>query len=172
MKKAIVFISAIFLGITLHAQEGILERTIPATDIKTMTGEVFNTSNIDNAGKPMIISFFALWCKPCLRELTAINDVYQDWQEETGVKLVAISIDDARSMPNVMPTVNGNGWEYEFYCDPNGDFKRAMGVNMIPHVFILDGEKKVVYQHTSYAEGGENELYEIVKKLAAGESIK
>ena len=172
MKKAIILFSILSLGITLKAQEGILERTIPATDIKTMTGEVFNTSNIDNAGKPMIISFFALWCKPCLRELTAINDVYQDWQEETGVKLVAISIDDARSMPNVMPTVNGNGWEYEFYCDPNGDFKRAMGVNMIPHVFILDGEKKVVYQHTSYAEGGENELYEIIKKVAAGEKIE
>ena len=172
MKKTIILISVLFLGITLKAQEGILERTIPAIDIKTLTGEIVNTSSLDNAGKPMIISFFALWCKPCLRELTAIDDVYQDWQEETGVKLVAISIDDARSMPNVMPTVNGNGWEYEFYCDPNGDFKRAMGVNMIPHVFILDGEKKVVYQHTSYAEGGENELYEIVKKLAAGESIK
>jgi cytochrome c biogenesis protein CcmG, thiol:disulfide interchange protein DsbE len=171
MKKAILLIAILLLGITLNAQEGILVRTIPSIDIKTMTGEMFNTSAIDNAGKPMVISFFALWCKPCLRELTAIADVYQDWQDETGVKLVAISIDDARSMANVMPTVNGNGWEYEFYCDPNGDFKRAMGVNMIPHIFVLDGQKKVVYQHTSYAEGGENELYEIIKKVAAGEAL-
>ena len=169
MKKAVILISTLLLGITLYAQDEILNRTIPAVDIKTLTGEMFNTSGIDNAGKPMVISFFALWCKPCLRELTAIADVYPDWQEETGVKLVAISIDDARSMANVMPTVNGNGWEYEFYCDPNGDFKRAMGVNMIPHLFILDGNKKVVYQHTSFAEGGENELYEIIKKVAAGE---
>ena len=171
MKKAVIVISILLLGTTLHAQEGILERTIPSVDIKTMTGEIFNTSGIDNAGKPMIISFFALWCKPCMKELTAISDVYQDWQDETGVKLVAISIDDARSTANIMPTVNGNGWEYEFYCDPNGDFKRAMGVNMIPHLFILDGQKKVVYQHTSYAEGGENELFEIIKKVAAGEKI-
>jgi len=172
MKKAIILISILLLGITTRAQEGILERTIPSVDIKTMTGEIFNTSGIDNAGKPIIISFFALWCKPCLRELTAIADVYQDWQEETGVKLVAISIDDARSMANVMPTVNGNGWEYEFYCDPNGDFKRAMGVNMIPHIFVVNGEKQVVYQHTSFAEGGENELYEVIKKVAAGENVK
>ena len=169
MKKTIVLIAVILLSISLYAQEGILTRTIPAVDIKTLTGEMFNTSGIDNEGKPIIISFFALWCKPCLRELTAIADVYEDWQDEIGVKLVAISIDDSRSMPNVLPTVNGNGWEYEFYSDPNGDFKRAMGVNMIPHVFILDGDKKVVYQHTSYAEGGENELYEIVKKVEAGE---
>jgi len=172
MRKSILLISILFLGITLKAQEGILSQTIPSVDIKTLNGEVFNTSAIDNEGKPMIISFFALWCKPCMRELTAINDVYTDWQDETGVKLVAISIDDARSSANVKPTVDGNGWEYEFYSDPNGDFKRAMGVNMIPHVFIVDGNKKVVYQHTSYAEGGENELYEIVKKVAKGESIK
>lgn len=171
MKKITALLFATFLCISLYAQEGILVRTIPSVDIKTMTGEIFNTSGIDNEGKPMVISFFALWCKPCLRELTAIADVYQDWQDETGVKLIAISIDDARSMPNVMPTVNGNGWEYEFYCDPNGDFKRAMGVNMIPHIFVLNGQKQVVYQHTSYAEGGENELFEIIKKVAAGKEV-
>ena len=172
MKNTIILISILFFGMYVRAQEGITTQTVPPVDIKTLNGEIFNTSAIDNEGKPIIISFFALWCKPCLRELTAINDVYTDWQEETGVKLVAISIDDARSTANVKPTVDGNGWEYEFYCDPNGDLKRAMGVNMIPHVFILDSNKKVVYQHTSYAEGGENELYEVVKKVAAGESIK
>ena len=171
MKKITLLLASLTLWSALCAQEGIFGRTIPSVDIKTLTGEKFNTADIDNEGNPMIISFFALWCKPCLRELTAIADVYQDWQEETGVKLVAVSIDDARSMANVAPTVNGNGWEYEFYCDPNGDFKRAMGVNLIPHVFILDGKKNVVYQHTSYAEGGENELYEIIKKVAAGEEL-
>ena len=171
MKKLTASLMAILVSISVFAQEPAGGRTIPSVEIKTLTGEVFNTSEINNEGKPIVLSFWALWCKPCLKELTAIADVYEDWQDETGVKLVAVSIDDARSMPNVLPTVNGNGWDYEVYCDPNGDFKRAMGVNMIPHLFILNGNKEVVYQHTSYAEGGENELFEVIRKVAAGEEV-
>jgi thiol-disulfide isomerase/thioredoxin len=68
-----------------------------------MTGESFNTLDIDNDGDPIIISFWALWCHPCIKELTTIADVYEDWQDETGVKLYAVSIDDARSTAKVGP---------------------------------------------------------------------
>lgn len=144
---------------------------IPAIDVKNLDGEVFNTSEISNDGKPVIISFWALWCKPCIRELTTIADVYDDWIDETGVKLYAISIDDARSSAKVLPTVNGKGWDYEVLLDPNSDFKRAMNVNMIPHTFILNGNGEIVWQHTSFAEGGELEMFEILKKVAKGESV-
>lgn len=172
MKRTIAIIFALFMGLSIFAQDETGGRQLAAIDIKTLNGEVFNTSTIDNEGKPILISFFALWCKPCQKELSAIADVYEDWQDETGVKVVVISIDDARSMSNVKPTIDGNGWEYEAYLDPNGDFKRAMGVNLIPHVFLLNGNKEVVYQHTSYAEGGEYELFELIKKVAAGEPLQ
>jgi len=172
MKRTIAIIFALLVGITLFAQDEIAGRKLPSVDIKTLNGEVFNTGSIDNEGQPIVLSFFALWCKPCMKELTAIADVYEDWQDETGVKVVIISIDDARSMSNVKPTIDGNGWEYEAYLDPNGDFKRAMGVNLIPHVFLLNGNKEVVHQHTSYSEGSEYELFELIKKVTAGESIE
>jgi len=144
---------------------------IPSVMIKTLDGETFDTKNISNDGKPIILSFWALWCKPCIKELTAIADVYEDWQEDSGVKLVAVSIDDARSTSRVKPTVNGKGWEYEFLIDQNSDFKRAMNVNMIPHTFIINGEGEIVWQHTSFSEGSELELYEMVMKVAKGEEI-
>jgi len=98
--------------------------------------------------------------------------MYEDWQDETGVKLVAISIDDTRNMAKVAPYVNGKGWDYEVYIDPNGDFKRALGVNNVPHTFLVNGAGEVVWQYNSYSEGDEYELYDLVKKLAAGESIE
>ena len=104
---------------------------------------------------------------PCNRELNTIKEVYEEWQEETGVKLVAISIDDARSASRVKPHVDGNGWEYEVYLDQNQDLKRAMNVVNPPHTFVLNGKGEIVWQHASYVEGDEEELIAVVRKVAA-----
>jgi hypothetical protein len=55
--------------------------------------------------------------------------------------------------------------------DENSDFKRAMGVNVVPHTFILNGKGEIVWQHTSFTEGSELELIEIVRKVKAGEDV-
>lgn len=172
MKRTLAILIALFTGLSVFAQDEVAGRKLPSVDIKTLNGEVINTSTIDNEGKPIVLSFFALWCKPCMKELNAIADVYEDWQDETGVKVVIVSIDDARSTSNVKPTIDGNGWEFEAYLDPNGDLKRAMGVNLIPHVFLLNGNKEVVHQHTSYSEGSEYELFELIKKVAEGQPLE
>ena len=162
--KKLILVSALFISGTLaFAQEK--KSDIPAVNVKTLDNKTFNTSQLNNDGKPMIIDFWATWCKPCVSELNAISDVYADWQEETGVKLVAISIDDARTMASVAPFVNGKGWEYDVYIDTNADFKRAMNVNNVPHTFLLDGNGKIVAQHNTYAPGDEKKLLEEIKKL-------
>jgi len=150
----------------------LLNKRIPFVDIKDVKGDPFNTSKINNDGKPIIISFWATWCKPCIKELTAIADVYESWIEETGVKIYAVSIDNARSMSQVAPLVNGKAWEYTVLLDPNSDFKRAMNVGPIPQTFLINGNGEIVWQHTSFAEGSELDLIEMVRKLNKGEEIK
>ena len=162
MKKILLtFVAMTFAG-CMFAQNAKLPENVT---IKTLDGQSVQSSVIQNDGKPMIISFWATWCKPCNRELNAIKEVYEEWQEETGVKLVAVSIDDARSASRVKPHVDGNSWEYEVYIDQNQDFKRAMNVVNVPHTFIVDGEGNIVWQHTSYVDGSEEEMIEIVKGL-------
>ena len=167
MKNLILPLLAFALSFNLMAQE----RSLAAVKVQNLDYSEFNTGDIENDGRPIIISFWATWCSPCKRELNAINEEYVDWQDETGVKLIAVSIDDSRNADKVKPYVDGQSWEYEDYLDVNGDFKRAMNVNNVPHTFLLDGNKKIVWQHNSYSPGDEDELYELVKKLANGESI-
>lgn len=171
MKQLVILAAVLLIGLQMNAQDDTEFKTLPSVNIKTLDGSPFNTQDIYNDGKPILISFWAQWCKPCKKEMDAYNEVYDEWQEETGVKIYAVSIDDARSTTKVLPFVNGKGWEMEVLLDPNGDFKRAMNVNMIPHTFLIDGKGNIVYQHTSYYEGLEDEIYDLVKKVAAGESI-
>jgi cytochrome c biogenesis protein CcmG, thiol:disulfide interchange protein DsbE len=159
----------LFLGFTAGA--AMAQSTIPAINVKDIKGQTFNTGNIDNAGKPMIVSFWATWCKPCILELNTIQEQYPDLVKETGVKLIAISIDDARNSGKVAPYVQMKEWEYDVYIDENGDFKRAMNVNNVPHTFLINSKKEIVWSHNSYSPGDEEELYALVRKLAAGGSI-
>lgn len=144
---------------------------IPAVTVKKLDGSKVSSSTFTNDGKPIIISFWATWCKPCKKELDAIQENYDAWTEETGVKLIAISIDDVRSSGKVVTDVRSKGWEFEVYLDENQDFKRAMNVNNVPFTFLVDGEGNIVWSHNSYTEGDELKLYENVKKLARGESL-
>ncbi|MBQ3913955.1 MAG: TlpA family protein disulfide reductase [Paludibacteraceae bacterium] len=138
---------------------------LPCVHLKDLNGKPVNTAKLTNDGKPMIISFWATWCKPCIRELKAIHELYSDWQEETGVRIIIVSIDDAQNAQKVKPMVDGMGWEYDVLLDPNGDFKRAMNVQSVPHVFVLDGKGNIIHNHSGYTDGAEDELYELIKKL-------
>jgi cytochrome c biogenesis protein CcmG, thiol:disulfide interchange protein DsbE len=173
MKTLRILFLLVVISSGTFAQEGVFNyKKLPSVKLKTVKGLPFTSDSITNNGKPIIISFWATWCKPCVRELTTISEVYDDWVTETGVKLYAISVDDSRSMTLVAPMVNGKGWDFTVLLDPNSDFKRAMNVGPIPHTFLLNGKGQVVFQHTSFAEGDELNLIEMVRKLNLGEEIK
>ena len=163
MKKIIPIIIALLIGGDLLGQNATMPQNIA---LKGIDGQTVQSSVIRNNGRPIIVSFWATWCKPCNRELDAIKEVYDEWQEETGVKLVAISIDDVRSAARVRPWVDSHDWPYEIYLDQNKDLARAMNVGAdVPHTFILNGDGEIVWQHKGYQDGGEEELIEQVRQI-------
>jgi len=156
----------IFLSLSLSLIISIGYSQLPNINLKDVNGVTKNLSKFSNNGNPIIISFWATWCKPCKAELNTIAEEYDDWTDETGVKLIAVSIDDARSSTRVEPYINAQGWEYLVLLDPNGDLKRAMNVNNVPHTFLVDGNGKIVWDHNNYSPGDEEELYEELVKIA------
>ena len=158
MKKFLSLSLLVLSAQTVFAQ-------LPKISLNDINGKVVETDTLSNGGRPFITDFFATWCKPCNRELDAIHEVYADWQEETGVKIYAVSIDQAQNINKVKPLVDNHGWEYDVLLDPNGDLKRAFGIQMIPYVLIVDGKGNIVYKHQGYTDGAEEELIEKVKSL-------
>ena len=161
--KQLFLILLLISSINIFGQDA--NQKIPSVNIKDLNGKTFNTSDIKNDGKPIIISFWATWCKPCCKELASYAEHYEKWKEETGVKIYAIAIDDSRSSSRVQPFINGKDWDFDVLIDSNGDFKRALNVVNVPHTFIIDKNGNIVYQHTVYADGDEFKIIEEVKKL-------
>lgn len=139
---------------------------LPSVQLKNIDGKTVDTATLSNDGKPFVISFFATWCKPCNRELKAIHDVYPDWQDETGMRLVAVSIDEAQNAQKVKPLVDSEGWEYEVLLDPNSDFFHAIGGQQVPFVVIVDGNGKIAHSHSGYIDGSEDHIIEYIRELA------
>ena len=158
MKRLLILLISFVCMLTVQAQ-------LPKVTLKDINGKSVSTDTLSNGGRPFIIDFFATWCKPCNRELDAISEVYEEWQQETGVKIIAVSIDQAQNMNKVKPLVDNHGWDYEVLLDPNSDLKRAFGIQMIPYVLIVDGQGNIVYKHQGYTDGAEVELIEKVREV-------
>lgn len=159
--NSLKYVIILFLvGFSTQAQ-----KRLPTVLIESLQRRNLSAPEIANADGPTVISFWATWCKPCLRELGAINANLANWQRQTNVKFIAISTDDARTKGRVPAFVKSKQWQFDVYVDPNGDLQRAMNVLSIPYTIILNKNGDIIYQHTSYAVGDENVYFEILKNL-------
>ena len=160
MKKLLPLLLAL---ITMSA---FAQNDLPKVDMTTLDGIPINSNELSTDNNVVVISLWATWCVPCIKELDAISEIYPDWQEETNVKLYAVSIDDSRGVKRVKPMVNGKGWDYTVLLDTNNDFKRAVGAATVP-LTLLVKNNQIVYRHSGYSPGAEMELYEKIKEFSA-----
>ena len=159
MKKLMFLMFALVMGFSASAQ------TLPDVKIENQEGKVVSIREVID-GTPMIISFWSTTCKPCIMELNAINNNLPDWLEEVDMKVVAVSVDDARTVSRARAMTQGQGWDdYTCLYDKNQDLKRAMNLSLTPHTFIVDGEGNIIYSHSGYTPGSEEELFEKIKAL-------
>ena len=159
MKKLMFLMFALVMGFSASAQ------TLPDVKVENQDGKVISIREVVD-GTPMIISFWSTTCKPCIMELNAINNALPDWLEEVDMKVVAVSVDDARTVSRARAMTQGQGWDdYTCVYDKNQDLKRAMNVSLTPHTFIVDGQGNIVYSHSGYTPGSEEELFEKIKGL-------
>jgi len=159
--KSLLFSLCLLISATIYAQE-----ELPKVDLETLNGKTTTIQDEVSEDGVVIVSLWATWCVPCIKELDAISDMYTDWQDETNVSLIAVSVDDSRTVKRVKPLVNGKGWDYNILLDTNNNLKRALGAATVPLTVVIKNNK-IVYRHSGYSPGAEMELYEKVKEHAS-----
>ena len=139
--------------------------TLPECQIKTIDGNIISTSQLADTDEfSYVICFWQSCCSHNLNFMDAFNDLYEEISEDMPFKVYAVSIDDSRTSGKVKSMVNGKGWLFDFYLDPNSDFKRAMNVSLTPHCFLFDTNGTLVWQKSAFLQGDEYLIEEALEK--------
>jgi peroxiredoxin len=154
------YLLLLFVSFSIYAQ-----KQMPDVTLKNLDNLSLNVKNdFSEEDKIYVFSFWATWCAPCINELQAINDYYDDWKEELNVEVIAVSIDDSRTQKRVTPLVNGKGWPYTILLDSNQELKRALSITNVPFLIVVKN-KEIKFIHNGYSEGSVEELYNELKEL-------
>lgn len=134
----------------------------PLFELKNLDGGSYALQ--DDLGKSVIVlDFWATWCKPCLRELPHINTIYEKYREK-GLKVYAISVDDASSTSSIKPTLKRYSFTMPILLDPNSDVIRKYNANRnIPFLVIIGSDGQIVRDFTGYKPGDEKLVEELVE---------
>jgi thiol-disulfide isomerase/thioredoxin len=154
------FFLLLFIGFTSFSQQSLPNITLLNSEGKSISIK----SNCNEKDKLYVFSFWATWCAPCVQELDAISDVYDDWKKELNIELIAVATDDSRTQKRVKPLVNGKGWDYMVLLDTNQEFKRSLGISNVPYLIVVKNGK-IVFTENGHTPGGETELFEKLKEL-------
>ena len=161
MRILLILLSIVLFSCFLYSQDistGI--RKGPDFTLVDLSGD-FVELNQEVGEGPILLSFWATWCKPCLQELNEYKKIYNDYKDK-GFKMFAISTDDENTVAKVKPLVKSKGYNFPVLFDTNGDAVRLYYAQSIPYSVILDKDGMIIYSHLGYMKGDEVKVKEIV----------
>jgi len=116
---------------------------------------------------PVVVDFWATWCKPCIKELPYLQRIYEK-HAERGLSVLAVTIDSPKTESRVKPFVMGKKYTFTVLLDSSQEvFHALQGKGTIPYVVIIDQDGNIRYRHTGYRPGDENEIERVVEELLA-----
>jgi len=161
MKRSTIFLLLVIISFPIFSQgESEIIRKVPNFKTENLDGEIVELNNEVGEG-PILLSFWATWCKPCIEELAEYKKIYKDYQDK-GFKMFAISTDDERTVAKVKPFVKSKGFEFPVLLDTNSDISRLYYAQSVPYSVILDKKGMIIYSHLGYMKGDEVKVKEII----------
>ncbi len=110
---------------------------------------------------PVLVDFWATWCKPCLEALPSIEKIHQTYSKK-GLQVLAISIDDAKNRAKVRPLIKSAGYSFTVLYDENMEVRKSFGGTSVPLTILIDQDGSIIYNHLGYVRGDEKKLEEVI----------
>lgn len=144
---------AVVWNVSGGAKTSLAERGV-AFEAPLLSGGTFDFSTALGK-KPVLLAFWASWCKPCLLEAPQLVALHTKYAKK-GVVVVAVSIDERDDYANLRKVVADLKLPYPVPLDSSGEVlaKYAKGAS-IPLTFVIDRSGAIVYKHQNFEPGDE-----------------
>ena len=153
--------------LSLSALAATADKEEPAPNFSGLTVAHGPTSLREYRGEVVILSFWASWCPPCLKDLDTLATA-DDALRKEGIRVVAINVDRAHELSTVEKLVETRSWEFPVVLDST---QRALGsyfsTKSVPVSAVIDADGVLQELHLSWDDGDAEQLIEEARTLTA-----
>jgi peroxiredoxin len=93
----------------------------------------------DYKGQVVLLNVWGTFCPPCIVEMPSLQKLYETYRD-SGLKLVAVSIDDGVSEDSIRTFAKNLGVSFEILHDPTHEIERAYQITGYPETFVIGKE--------------------------------
>ncbi len=147
-----------------------LQGNVPGYKLKTLEGK--RISLRDYRGSPLLINFWATWCAPCRKEFPIIKEIEKKFGKD-GLIILAVNIDDTRTISGVKSFVSAHSLDFIIPLDPNRKLFNNFRGSSLPLTLLIDASGNVVRTYSGFLGVWEEDIYlELSQLVLSGSSLK
>lgn len=114
----------------------------PAYSAATLDGDTIALADL--RGRVVLLNIWATWCPPCVREMPALQRLYERYKER-GLEVVAVSVDaqlTGGGSADIAGFVRDLGLTFTILHDPTGRVERTFNAPALPVTIVItrDGQ--------------------------------
>ena len=141
----------------------------PSFKVKSVTGQTLDLAALSARG-PVLLDFWATWCKPCLAALPELDALHRRFSPR-GLTVIGVSVDGPRNFPKVRPMAQRLGLGFPIVLDEDGSLQQRYQARAIPTSVLISAEGRMVRVTQGWRPGETADLERAIEALLPDSSI-
>ena len=136
---------------------------VPDFSLRDFDGVYYNLYDALKEG-PVVLDFWATWCKPCLKSMPMLDSLYRKYKK-SHLQVFGICLDTKGSIARAKSLWNTKKLSYTPLWDWKGEVQKKYGIISLPTFIIIDGEGRIVLEKKGYTKKERGEIEDSLRAV-------